>query len=303
MSQIDLLKRHAALLAAVFVVGVWGETFVSSKVLLSEGLMPADIFFFRFLLAYVCMSALSHKKMWADSWKHELLFIALGILGGSLYFLSENMALLYSTASNVAILVGSTPLMTALLLSLFYKEERMHGKQIVGSLIAFVGMALVVFNGRFVLHLNPQGDLLALGAALTWGFYSLVMKRLSPLYEASFITRKVFAYGLLSILPYFFFVEPLHAEVSLLQQPRVWMNLLYLGLIASMLCYYMWNWVLSHVGIVRATNILYLQSFFTMLVSHLVLSERITLMAISGSIILILGMVMAVRSKGDSKEA
>ena len=297
MSKIDLLKRHAALLAAVFVVGVWGETFVSSKVLLGEGLMPADIFFFRFLLAYICMSALSHKKMWADSWKHELLFIALGILGGSLYFLSENMALLYSTASNVAILVGSTPLMTALLLSLFYKEERMHGKQIVGSLIAFVGMALVIFNGRFVLHLNPQGDLLALGAALTWGFYSLVMKRLSPLYEASFITRKVFAYGLLSILPYFFFVEQLHAEVSLLQQPKVWMNLLYLGLVASMLCYYLWNWVLSHVGIVRATNILYLQSFFTMLVSHLVLSERITLMAISGSIILILGMVMAVRSK------
>lgn len=288
-----------ASMAAVFVVAVWGETFVSSKVLLGEGLMPADIFFFRFVLAYICMSFFSHKKLWADNWHHELMFLALGILGGSLYFLSENMALLYSTASNVAILVGSTPLMTALLLSLFYKEERMHGRQIVGSVVAFVGMALVVCNGRFILHLNPQGDLLALGAALTWGFYSLVMKRLAPLYEASFITRKVFAYGLLSILPYFLLVQPLQFDLLFVSTPKVWLNLLYLGLIASMLCYYLWNWVLSRLGIVRATNILYLQSFFTMLVSHLVLGERITLMAISGSVILILGMVMAVKSRKE----
>lgn len=280
---------------AVLVVAIWGETFVSSKVLLGAGLMPADIFFFRFVMAYVCMSIFSHNRLWADSWKHELMLFALGVLGGSLYFLSENMALMYSTASNVAILVGSTPLMTALLLSLFYKEERLHGKQIVGSVIAFVGMALVVLNGQLVLHLNPRGDVLALCAALTWGFYSLVIKKLSSVYDASFITRKVFAYGILSIIPYFFFVEPLQTDLNCLQQPKVWINLVYLGLVASMLCYYMWNWVLSRLGTVRATNIIYLQAFFTMIVSYIVLSERITLMAISGSVILILGMVMAVR--------
>lgn len=287
--------KHAATLAAVFVVGVWGETFVSSKVLLGAGLMPADIFFLRFVLAYVCMCMFSHRRMWALSWRHEGLFLLLGVLGGSLYFLSENEALMYSTASNVAILVGSTPLITALLLSCFYREERMHGWQIVGSLIAFVGMALVVFNGQFVLHLNPKGDLLALGAALTWGFYSLVMKRIAPLYDASFITRKIFAYGVLSIMPYFLFVSPLHSDLTVFAQPKVWMNLLYLGFVASMLCYFLWNWVLTRLGVVRATNILYLQSFFTMIVSHLVLNERITWMAISGSIILILGMVMAVK--------
>lgn len=291
----EKVKRHAAIVAAIFVVSVWGETFVSSKILLATGLMPADIFFFRFLLAYCCMCLLSHQRMWADNWIHELQFLAIGVLGGSLYFLSENMALLYSTASNVAILVGSTPLMTALLLSIFYKTERMRGKQIIGSLIAFAGMALVILNGRFILHLNPQGDLLALGAALTWGFYSLIMKRLSPLYDARFITRKVFAYGLLTILPYFLLVSPLHADLSLISIPKVWGNLLYLGGIASMLCYYLWNWALSHLGIVRATNILYLQSFFTMLVSHIILGEQITLMAISGSVILILGMLLAVR--------
>ncbi len=283
------------IIVAILVVAIWGETFVSSKVLLGAGLMPADIFFFRFVMAYLGMCLFSHKRMWAKNWRHELMLMALGVLGGSLYFLSENMALMYSTASNVAILVGSTPLMTALLLSIFYKEERMHGKQIIGSVIAFVGMALVVLNGQLVLHLNPRGDMLALGAALTWGFYSLIIKRLSPKYEASFITRKVFAYGIISIVFYFIFVQPLQTDFTVLAEPKVWINLVYLGFVASMLCYFSWNWVLSKLGTVQATNIIYLQSFFTMIVSHIVLGERITIMAIGGSIVLILGMLLAVR--------
>lgn len=289
-------SRHLATIVAVGVCAIWGETFVSSKVLLSAGLMPADIFFFRFSLAYLCMSVFSHRRRWAKSWKHELLLVATGVLGGSLYFLSENMALLYSTASNVAILVGSTPLVTALLLALFYKDERMHGRQIVGSLIAFLGMALVILNGQLVLHLNPRGDLLALGASLTWGFYSLIMKKLSPLYDALFITRKVFAYGVLSIIPYFIFVQPLQLQTEILLQPKVWGNLLYLALIASMLCYFGWNWALSKLGTVRTTNIVYLQPFFTMIISYIVLHERITWMAIAGSVVLILGMVLAVKT-------
>ena len=290
-------QTRLATLMAIGVMAVWGETFVSSKVLLTSGLMPADIFFFRFLMAYLCMCLVSHRRLWASTWRHELQMLALGVLGGSLYFLSENMALVYSTASNVAILVGSTPLMTALILACFYRDERMHGKQIVGSLISFLGMALVVLNGQLVLRLNPRGDILALMAALTWGFYSLVMKHLSPHYDALFLTRKVFAYGVLSILPYFWFVEPLQTDWTLLSQPKVWANLLYLGLIASMLCYFLWNWVLTKLGTVRATNLIYIQCFFTMIASRIVLGERITFMAVAGTLLLIFGMVMAVRQK------
>lgn len=287
------INLHAATLVAIGVCGIWGETFVSSKILLEAGLMPSDIFFYRFTLAYACMWIFCHKKLWSDSWKDELLLLLLGITGGSLYFLSENMALMYSTASNVAILVGTTPLVTALLLSTFYKEERMNGKQITGSLVAFAGMIMVILNGQLILHLNPRGDILALSASLTWGFYSLIIKHLSKNYNTLFITRKVFAYGLLTIIPYIIFTQPLNADLSILLQPTVCLNLLYLGLIASMLCYFAWNWSLTRLGTVRATNIIYLQSFFTMFFSYLILNERITLMAISGTLVLILGMIMA----------
>lgn len=287
-------KQHSnyILIVAFIVVALWGETFVSSKVLITAGLEPADIFFIRFSIAYACMAALSHKRLWSKNLRHELMFMVTGIMGGSMYFLTENMALKFSTASNVAILVGTTPLVTAILLAIFYKEERMNRWQIVGSLVAFVGLVLVVLNGQFVLHLNPLGDALALGASMTWGVYSLVMKQLTAQYDSKFITRKVFAYGLLTILPWFALVEPLQTDIEILSKPVVWGNLLYLSLVASMGCFLVWNWLLPKVGVVRTTNIVYSQCVFTMLISTLVLHERITLMAITGTLILIGGMLM-----------
>ena len=287
--------KYLGHIGAIAVVTLWGTTFVSSKVLLNAGLMPADIFLYRFTIAYVCMLLMCHKRLWADSLKDELTLFGLGIMGGSLYFLTENMALAYSTTSNVSILVSTTPLVTALLLAIFYKSERLNRKQVLGSLLAFVGVVLVVLNGQLVLHLNPTGDLLALSASLTWAFYSLFMKRVMGRYNADFITRKVFAYGLLTILPYFAAVSPLNTSPDILTQPQVLGNLLFLGFLASTGGYLLWNWVMQQLGAVKSTNYIYFQSIITMIAGAIILHERITLMAVIGVLILIFGMIRALR--------
>ena len=168
---------------ALLVIAIRGTTFVSSKVLLLNGMHPADIFFYRFALAYLCMCMLNHRRLFASSITDELAFLGLGIFGGTMYFLAENTALIYSTANNVAILVCTTPLVTALILAFFYRSERMTRRQVMWSLLAFVGMALVVLNGQLVMHLNPLGDVLAFGASVAWAFYSLLMKRVMGHYS------------------------------------------------------------------------------------------------------------------------
>lgn len=190
-------------LAALFSVAVWGATFVSTKVLIANSLTPAEIFLLRFAMAYICIWPLSGRRLWASGWRDELTLSVAGITGGSLYFLTENMALEYAPASNVSLIVCTAPVWTAVLLSLLYRGERMTRRQAVGSALAFAGMVLVVLNGRFVLRLSPRGDMLALSAALLWMVYSLVIKRIGGRYPAVFITRKVFFYGLLTILPVF----------------------------------------------------------------------------------------------------
>lgn len=281
-------------IAALFTVAVWGATFVSTKVLIANSLTPAEIFLLRFAIAYACIWLVSRGRLWAAGWRDELTLAAAGVTGGSLYFLTENMALEFAPASNVSLIVCTAPVWTALLLSLAYRSERMTRRQVAGSALAFAGMVLVVLNGRFVLHLSPRGDLLALSAALLWMVYSLVIKRVGGRYPAIFITRKVFFYGLLTILPVFLF-QPFSVDAGVLARPAVWGNLLFLGIIASMLCYILWNAAMHRLGAVRTTNYIYINPLVTILTAALCIGERITAAALAGAALILYGMWRAER--------
>jgi len=277
---------------AFLIILVWGTTFVSTKVLINSGLSPIDIFVCRFSLAYILIWAISPKKLFANNIKDELLFAALGVTGGSLYFLAENFALSYTNTSNVSLIVCTTPIFTSILLAIFAKDERMNRRQIIGSLLAFLGMALVVLNGHFVLKLSPIGDGLAFLAAWCWAFYSLIMKKLISKYSSKFINRKIFFYGLVTVLP----IVALHntsLNINTLTQPKVFLNLIYLGVIASLLCYILWNVVLRNIGVVSASNYIYLNPVVTVITAALLIDEQITAFALIGMAMILGGLIMA----------
>lgn len=306
MSTLSTVSRKnapdaIALIVAFIVIAIWAETLVSSKILLEEGLQPADILFYRFILAYAAIWIISPKRIWAYNIKDELKMLFLGLSGGSMYFLAENTALEFSTASNVAILVSCTPLITACLSVFIFKDEKMNRQQVYGSITAFAGIILIILNGQLLMHFNPKGDILALTASLLWAFYTLVIKGMSDRYDAVFMTRKVFFYGILTIIPYFFIARPLTTEMAVLSKPAVWGNLVYLGLIAAMGCFMAWNWCISRLGTIRTTNIMYSQPFFAMVIAHFVLGDNISVMAIAGTIILISGMFMMNYKKKGKK--
>ena len=311
-------SRFYCHLLAFITVAVWGTTFVSTKVLLLEGLTPAQVFTLRFVMAYVLLAAWmvtqtmlhrasippasvppsSHHPSLLSRFravvKRELLMLALGVTGGSLYFMAENEALNHTTATNTSLIVCSCPLFAMMFIGMVYPSERVRRRQWIGSLIAFVGMAVVVLNGRFVLHLEPIGDVLAFIACLCWAFYSLLMKPALARYSAMFVTRKVFFYGVLTILPYFIFV-PEWPPVEVLMRPQVVGNLLFLGVIASMVCFLVWNWVIRQLGPVVATNWVYFNPITTMLFAWWLLGESITLYFIIGAVLILLGMYLADR--------
>lgn len=287
-------KRFIYHLAALATVAVWGTTFVSTKVLIACGLTPASIFLLRFVMAYAAMLPLVRGRVAAASWRDEALLAAAGVTGGSLYFLAENVALEYAPASNVSLIVCTAPVWTALALSLRYRSERMTRRQIGGSALALAGVVLVVLNGRFVLRLSPRGDLLALAAALLWMVYSLIIKRIGDRYPSEFITRKIFFYGIVTILPVVF-AQPFPVGIDTLRQPLVWGNLLFLGLVASLLCYLVWNRVMCRLGAVRTTNYIYLNPLMTMITARICIGERITATALVGAAMILYGMWRAAK--------
>jgi drug/metabolite transporter (DMT)-like permease len=277
---------------AVFCILVWGTTFVSTKILLNNGLAPVSIFFYRFLMAYLAIWFISPKTLFANNLKDEFRFLLLGITGGSFYFLTENTALKIAFVNNVALLVCTAPLLTALLSRLFLKNEKIHKGLIIGSSVAFLGVALVIFNGKFVLKSNLLGDFLSISAALLWAFYTILLKGLDSRYSIVFITRKVFFYGLVTIIP-FFALNGLQTDFALLTTPAVAGNLLFLGLVASLLCFILWNITLKHLGTIVPTNYIYFNPLITLISSAIVLGEIITPVAAVGAMLILAGIFLA----------
>ena len=296
MNKIFSSKFWIHFLAAVVVL-IWGCTFINSKVLLNHGMEAHEIYALRFLFAYVCILFISPRKLWSESWQDELRMFVLGITGGTLYFITENEAVRIGYVNNVSFIVCTAPMVTTLLALIFIKEVKATRNLVVGTILATLGVGFVIFNGHFVLNLNPLGDMLALCACLCWAIYSILLKNVSEKYSAVFITRKVFFYGLVTVLPVFIF-SPWHFSFNSFMRPVVWGNLLFLGFVASFMCFVLWSWVSKQLGALVASNYIYLNPISTVVFSAIFLGETMTPMAFIGSSMILFGVYLSNKPKG-----
>lgn len=293
-------KRKLALshLGAVLAVTAWGLSFVSTKVLLDNGLHPVEIYVYRFVLAYLLILAVCHKRFMSNSWRDEGLFALCGLSAGSIYFIAENTALQYTLATNVSLITSLSPILTTMLVGFLYKSERPGRGFVFGSTIAFLGVGLVVFNSSTLentsFQINPIGDLLSLLAAIGWALYSLILRRLNATYDVLYITRKTFFYGVVTALP-FLAAEPEVSSITLLLRPEVYGNLLFLGLFASMFSYLIWAQTVKVLGALQASNYLYFQPIVTLVASVWLISEPLTWIGIAGCVLIIGGVWLSDR--------
>lgn len=290
------LKKGLYHFLAILTVTIWGATFVSTKILINNGLSPNEIFFYRFLIAYAGIWFVSPRRLFADNWRDELMMACAGLFGGSLYFLTENTALGITQASNVSFLLCGTPILTTVLIKLFFKGEKIGRMVYIGSSVALAGVAMVVFDGATTLRISPLGDFLTLAAALSWGFYNIFIRKLESRYDTVLISRKVFFYGLVTILPTFIYNPP-HPAVLLSSGMAVWFSLLFLAVMASLVCFVLWNLVIKHIGVVKSSNYLYLNPVITCITSAIVLGEKITPVAVTGALCIMAGVWLSSRPR------
>jgi drug/metabolite transporter (DMT)-like permease len=293
-------KFAAGYFLALLTALIWGTTFISTKILLVD-FQPVEILFFRFLLGLAALLLVYPHRMKGTTAKQELTLAAAGLCGVCLYYLLENIALTYTQASNVSVIVASAPFFTAILTHWVEKgEEKLRVNFFLGFVVAMAGISLISFSGA-ALELNPTGDLLALLAAVVWAVYSVLTRKIGGFgYPTILTTRRIFCYGVLFMIPALI-LSDFHLGLSRLAEPVYLCNLIYLGLGASALCFVTWNFAVKVLGAVKTSIYLYTVPVITVVMSALILGEKVTLLSGAGTILTLAGLFLSERKERKHK--
>ncbi|MHC1682186.1 MAG: DMT family transporter [Clostridiaceae bacterium] len=282
-------KKVFGHILAIITIIIWGTTFVSTKILLKE-FSPEEILIYRFFIAFLILMIIYPKMFKILPIKEEVLFFFLGISGISLYFWTENLALKYTQATNVGLISSAIPILTALISHFIFKDEKFSINFLLGFLLSIIGVVAIVYNGK-ILKLNPVGDILAVISAFLFAVYSILINKVRKEYSEMFIVRKIFFYGAISMIPIGLFSGVSINKVTHMSISAT-LNMLYLSLFASVLCFIMWNKAVNIIGTLKTTNYIYFVPIITMGSSAVLLNEKINLIMIIGGLLIFSGVYL-----------
>lgn len=285
--------RKKGTLYMLIVVVLWGFSFIGTKVLLDH-LDPAMIGFLRFFMASLILIAICRTK--AGYTKKELLYVALsGFFGITCFYMFENTALIFTTPTNASLIGATVPVIFLLTIDVL---KRRFSKPIkyVGAFIAFVGVSLLILNGKFNLSLNPIGDILMLGAVFSWVIYTMIIEQLKSK-DTLVISRDLTIFGTIFLLPFALYeARDLKFDiVSNLDLFLVICALLYLGVLCSAVGFYLWNKAIGLVGSSTTTNGLYFLPPVTILGDMFLLGNTPNVYVMVGSVLVLVGVYFSER--------
>ena len=260
---------------------------------------PIQILLYRSVFAYGLLFAMSPRLQTFSSVKNEVLYFLSGLCGITLYFLLENTALLYTYSSNAALLVTASPLFTVLIASFIIKTHAFSKLLLIACVMALVGVALVLAHQPMNLTNGMLGNILALLSGLAWSFFgfanSAIKDELSPMVRM----RKVFLYGIITASLYMLVTGEAFINLHAFT-PMNLANLLFLGGIASALCFVLWTNANKHLGVVKTSLYIYFIPLIAVLLGVVLLGETITISTILGGILIALAVFLANYKKSVS---
>ncbi|MBO4997059.1 MAG: DMT family transporter [Lachnospira sp.] len=285
-------SKSAGHMAALFTIIIWGTTFISTKVLLTD-FKPVEILYFRFVMGFIALLLVCPHRIKRVGRKQEMTFVLAGLCGICLYYLLENVALTYTMASNVGVIISVAPFFTAILSRLFLKSEgKLRANFFIGFVVAMIGVALISFNGSRM-EMNPVGDILAVLAAFVWACYSILTRKISSFgYPVILTTRRTFFYGILFMIPALFLFD-FEIDLERFGDMVHLLNILYLGLGASALCFVTWNLAVKVLGAVKTSIYIYMVPVITVVTSVLILKETVMSVSVMGTILAVVGLFLS----------
>jgi len=282
--------RTKGIIYMFITVLMWGVSFVATKVLVLY-VPPFTAGILRFILASAILyTIIRAKEQYKD--RDKLYMILASFFGVTMYFVFENTGLKLTTATNGSLIVSSTPVWYLLVRDLL-DRRRSATIRYIGTVMAFIGVSIIVLNGRFVLKLNPLGDILMFGAAIAWILYTIFFEYLKN-YDQLKVARDINFWGMLFFIPFVMY-ELAKSPVDIHKWTAIpaLLALLYLGIFCSALGYLLWNKAIVYAGGRTVTNGLYLIPIVTVIAEIIILGTKPNIYTIIGGALTIIGTYIA----------
>lgn len=291
-------RRFNGYLLAATATAAWALNFVIAR-WLNDDVAPLMLAFSRWAVAGAVLLFVGLPAVRRDLpllRRHWRLLLATSATGMLLFNSTIYLGAHTSEAANLALIAAFSPIIT-LFLARREGGERIGGRQWAGSVIAFVGVVVLVGRGNPLLWQTGHfvvGDVWMLAGAVLWSFYTM------------FLQRKPAAIGMTAFhaatiwlsLPFLFlFAAAESAVVATAWSWRAATGVVYLGLIASIFCYYCWNGALVRIGSVQASSVYYALPLLAALEAALLLGEPVAAYHLFAMVLIIGGVLVSVRQK------
>lgn len=281
-------------LSMVLMALLWAGAFVVGK--LSVGTVPSEVVaFLRFFLAgaglliWMLLREKDGLKLRRKDWWLVLGLGATGIAGYNLLFFR---GLVYSRASDGAMIIPTlNPVLTMFAAALFLKEA-LTPRKLTGAAIALGGQVLVFWSLISAIAHDPmrlKGDLFYLASVLCWCAYGVLgrvaSRRFTPLASTTWATLS----GVLMILPFALWAAPGSTGYTL----GFWIDAIYLALGATVAGFVLWSRGLQILGASRAAVFMNLVPVFTVVLAFVFLGEQPGALQIAGMLIVLGGVYLS----------
>jgi drug/metabolite transporter (DMT)-like permease len=284
-----------ALLLALFAINVfWGGSFVANAIALNS-IGPIEIASLRFFIAAPILLIITYLWKGKGIFKFEIrdlgTFVIMALTGVTLQYVMQVSAQDYTTATNASLLIN-TSVFFIIFLSAVFLKEKLTGWRIIGSVVGFVGAALLVSKGTLSFDLGGHalGDVLIIACAFLWATYSIYGKKIASKYDPLTVLNYVFVIGTIGLIP-FYFLTPHTAVTSIPADAMA--SIVFLALCCSIIAYLVYNVALQRMNASTVALYIYFVPLSTIVLAWLILHETLTVATIGGGLMVLLGMYIA----------
>ena len=273
---------------------IWGGMYVVSKVVL-EVIPPFTLLNIRLLLGILCLgSIILLKRGFRVTRKQVGVILLVGILGFGISLGFQFTGTKLSSAANAALVTSASPVFI-LLFGALILQERVTSARLSALVLASIGV-LIVVDPRAALYGGKAaiGNVLLLAAAITWGLYSVLIKKSSMGLNIIEVSTFALIGGWVFSLP-LMFSEMKSESIGTLTLPII-LGVLYLGIIATALAMYLWNKSLDILEAGLVSLLFFAQPVVGVALGALLLGDVLNTGFWVGAAMIGLGLLIAARS-------